>query len=98
MKGKPPGSAAADEGDDFDLGPVLDHRVVVAGPPDDDPVVLHGHRAAVDGQPREQLGDRQGAVELPRLAVQLDSHRSPIRPRGPSFSWTTKKRPPRSFS
>src|SRR5262245_8364061 len=68
--------STAYEGYDLDLGAFLDHRLGIPGALDHHAIVLDSDEPWIDVESFEQPRDRQRAVELSRLAVQLNAHRA----------------------
>jgi hypothetical protein len=68
-------AAAANEIDDLNLIPFLDHRLVVIGAFDNGEVVLDSDPARVDTERVQERGDRERGGELVRIAVQANAHK-----------------------
>ena len=64
--------SSADEVDDLDLIPFLDHRLVVIGAFDNGEVALDGDPARVDTERVQERDDRKRDGELVRIAIQAD--------------------------
>ena len=61
---------AADEVDDLDLIPFVDLCRIEQRALQDDEIPFDGNSPAVDVEPLQQVGDRQGSGDVERVAVQ----------------------------
>src|SRR5687768_16147567 len=68
-------ATSSDEVHDFNPVALVHQRVGEGVAPEDLEIVLDGHAARVDRQPRQQIGDGQRLVDFEGFPVERDEHR-----------------------